>query len=468
VSFRTRTRLVAAFASAAAFAQPGLAATNDTDSQAELIRQIAELRAEWGPTPASVVEPLRALALSYEEDGDYAEAIVALEEARYVTRVHNGLSSADEALLLRQQIRSAKALGDDRRVWNLEQDMLTIARQNHDDIRMVPVFRDLAEDRWDALEEYHAGGFPPEIELGCYYARGLRRYDDTRGHHRPPGHEGGCGSGQSSSVHGRLRAETLMYYADAIEVILESGAYASQELRDLERQSFRARLAFAGASVLQKKGDWVPISTVSPPSDAESLCSTARAEPERLDLLVSAEIVGSCLAPLLHANGLVEANVGGWATLVRLLAYEIRSGAPAATRANALCDLADYYLLSAPLDAHMNSEIAVALYERAYRELGQDEKARKSMFSPEVPVMFARNSFTSTGAARPSRYIDVSFAVTKHGHSEQIAIRESRGATRADERDLIRLIRNTRLRPRFVDGMLADSAPVVVRYDLDP
>jgi hypothetical protein len=459
------TAMGAVVACGAVFAQTDSGVASK-DPQHLLREQIADLRAQPGSTPAELIEPLRSLALLYEENGDHALAIAALEEARHVTRVHAGLSSADEALLLRQQIRNEKALELHARVWEHEQDMVTIARQNHDDIRMVPVFRELAEDRSEALEDYRTGGFPPEIELGCYYVPGLRRYDDTRGDQHPSESEGSCFSGQSASVHRRLRAETLMYYADAIEAILENGDYASQDLRDLERRAFRERQRFPDV-VVQKVGDWVPVS-IDPPSAAASPCSRAGVEVEALDELLSSEILGGCLAPVLHENGLVEANVGGWASLVRLIAYEIRSGVPAAARANALSDLADWHLLSAFVDGDENSGRAIELYERAYRELGQDDAVQRSMFSPEVPVTLARNPFTSTTAGA-SRYIDVSFAITTYGRSEQIEIQDtSRGAARAEERDLTRLIKNTRFRPRFVDGKLADAAPVVVRYALGP
>lgn len=79
-----------------------------------------------------MIDPLRALALSCEENGDHALAITVLEKARYVTRVHQGLSSADEALPLRQEIRDEKARSNHPRVRELEQDTVTIARQNHD------------------------------------------------------------------------------------------------------------------------------------------------------------------------------------------------------------------------------------------------------------------------------------------------------------------------------------------------
>ena len=124
----------------------------------------------------------------------------------------------------------------------------------------------------------------------------------------------------------------------------------------------------------------------NPPSAAAPPCSRTGVEPETLDALLSGDILGGCLAPLLHGGGLVEANVGGWVSLVRLIAYEIRSGAPQAARADALADLADWHLLLSPSDGDESSEIALELYERAYRALEQDSEVQRSMFSAEVPV----------------------------------------------------------------------------------
>jgi hypothetical protein len=64
---------------------------------------------------------------------------------------------------------------------------------------------------------------------------------------------------------------------------------------------------------------------------------------ETLDELLASEILGSCLDPVVNGDGFVTANVGGWVSLVRLIAYEIRSGAPAAARAKAFTDLADWH-----------------------------------------------------------------------------------------------------------------------------
>lgn len=484
---RANTVLVAVFfASRAVFAQPEPVLTS-IDREKQLLEEIADLRAEGGPMTAGLVEPLRALALLYAEEGDHADAIVAVEQARYVTRVHQGLSSADEALLLRQQIRSEKALELHGRVWDLEQELVTIARQNHDDIRMAPVFGELAEDRADALREYRTGGFPPEIEHGCYYVPGMRRYDDTRGDVRPPPRVGeepdgvSCRSGQNDIVFTNLRADALLYYADAIEVIVKSGDYASQELRDLETAAFRVA-TFPGIFPV-----WASVGT--PVALSRGPIPMLGCADQPLDELVTTEILGSCLAPLVHTDQLVTANVGGGASLLRLIAYEFRSGATPATRANAIADLADWNLLIPPGDRRRrlsSSERAFRLYERAYRELRQDDAARASIFSPEIPLAFvqpprrragaptepytpAPNVFASTTTAVGSRYIDVSFDVTKYGLGERIEILEtSKGATGAEERELIRLIESLSFRPRFVDGELAASAPVVVRYPLPP
>jgi tetratricopeptide (TPR) repeat protein len=469
-------------AAGALFAQAEAPAANP---QSQLARQIDELRAANGPMSASLVEPLRALALAYEEGGDHALAIVAVEEARYLTRVHQGLSSADEALLIRQQIRSEHALGLHERVWDLEQEMVTIARQNHDDIRMAPVFRELAEDRADALREYRNGGFPKVIELGCYYIPGRRRYDDTRGavYPAPTSEPTGvsCRSGQNDTVFRNLRADVLLYYADAIEVLLESGDYASQELRDLEKAAFRIS-TYPGFFPV-----WASVGT--PVASSGGPIPMLRCSEQPLDELIASEILGSsCLAPLVRTDEAVAANVGGGASLVRLIAYEFRSGASVAARGNAIAELADWYLLSTSghrRQRFASSERALRLYEHAYRELQQDNAARASIFSPAIPLAFvqpprreagmpiepyapAPDLFASTATTKSPRYIDVSFEITKYGLGERIEILDtSRGATRAEERELIRLIESLSFRPRFVDGKLADSAPVAMRYSLE-
>jgi hypothetical protein len=187
------------------------------------------------------------------------------------------------------------------------------------------------------------------------------------------------------------------------------------------------------------------------------------------------EILDSGLAPVRRGPNFVSSNVGGRVGLVRLLAYEMRSAAPAAARAEAIVDLGDWHLLAVPAERRRFSgidELALSFYERAYGELRQSGggAAAARLFAPELPATLPPhepNPFAAATGGPPSRYIDVAFAVTKEGTGEEIEIlATSKGATRGEQRDLIRLIESTTFRPRAVDGALAAAAPVVLRYAL--
>jgi hypothetical protein len=469
MSAQTHRLLVIAAAAAAVsaglFSQPN----RPTSAEEQLRQQIAELQTETGlARPAEVIDPLHALALLYEEDGDYALATATLEEARYVARVHNGLTSADEALLLRQQVRSEKALGLHDRAWDLEQDMLTIARHHHEDIRILPIFRELAEDRLGVIEKVARGERPPMIYAGCYNGEPLPPYDYTRGgawRDAPQGEASGfttpsCYGGINQDLIVKLRREILMYYADAIETILRTGDYASQDLRELERAAVRVR-----------NGRSRSLNSVQSGKGGESFAICPRGT---LDDYLALEILDSCLAPVARGPGFVVANVGNPLGFMRLMQYEIRSGAPATARADAIAGLADWYVLFSPANRRRFDlpQVAFALYERAYRELDQsrDLKASTEMFAPELPVTlptYEPNPFASA-ATESARYIDVSFAVTKYGLGERVEILEPSkgGATREEKQALIKLIESTTFRPRMVNGALADEAPIALRYYL--
>jgi hypothetical protein len=452
---------LSSFAAGAAWAQPEL---TDSAREEQLRAQIAALQSETGlARPAELVDPLRALALLYEEAGDHALAIVPIEEARHVTRVHNGLTSADEALLLRQQVRNEKALGLHGRAWNLEQDMVAIARHHLDDPRMLPIFRELAEDRLAAIDQVAAGERPPMIYAGCYNSVPLPPYDYTSNDARRVANSSGytsqsCFGGINDWLVAKLRSEILMYYADAIEIILRTGDYASEELRQLERAAIRVADNGTSGTIRPSSGSGAQV----------AYCSAGT-----LDQYLTLDILNSCLAPVRRGSNIVYANVGGGVSYVRLLSYEARTGAPAATRASVLAELADSHITFVPRDRRrfLESDLMRALYQRAYAELRQsgDIEAATQLFAPELPITlpaYQPNPFVSL-TTEPLRYIDVSFAVTQYGGAERIELLDtSKGATRTEQRELVRLIESTSFRPRFIDGEIAESASVVARYPL--
>jgi hypothetical protein len=417
------------------------------EPEQRLLAQIDELRSEQGINAEGLMEPFRALGLLYQEAGDHALAVVALREARHILRANRGLFSAtvDEALLLRLQIRSEKALGNGEGVWNLQHELITIARQHLDDPRMLPIFLDLIDDRTERLDEFSTTDYkdlPPGIYVPCGTdAVPTRANSGKRSAPIPVSDARNCAFGTWRPVVDRLRGAVLGSYANAITVLIRNGDYGSQELRDLEKQALRL----------------VPFER-----DLFAFCS-----PGRLRDFLESELVDSCM------DTVSGSGVGGWASLMRLVYYEVRSGAPAA-RATAYAELGDWYLRA----EHVNGgrkfspadEIALKLYEQAFVELRHGDDASASMaeiFSPELPVMlptYAPNPLVST---KSSRFIDVAFAITKYGEAGQIEILDSsENATWAEERDLVRLIKYASFRPRAVGDELADSASVVVRYYL--
>jgi hypothetical protein len=459
------THLIVAFSSFAAGAVSAQSEGTDVAREEQLRGQIAALQSETGlARPAELVDPLRALALLYEEAGDHALAIVPLEEARHVARVHNGLTSADEALLLRQQVRNEKALGLHGRAWNLEQDMVAIARHHLDDPRMLPIFRELAEDRLAVMDRVEAGERPPLIYAGCYNSVPLPPYDYTSNDVRRVANASGfmsqsCFGGINQWLSAKLRSEVLMYYADAIEIILRTGDYASEELRQLERAAIRIAQDRTIDTVRDSSGSGEP---------------TAYCSRGTLEHYLTLDILSSCLAPVRRGNNFVIANVGGGVSFLRLLAYEVRIGAPPTTRANALAELADAQITAVPPERRrrfLALDLVHALYQRAYADLQQngEVEAATRLFAPELPITlpaYEPNPFVSMATETP-RYLDVSFAVTKLGTAERIEFLDtSRGAARTEQRELIRFIESSSFRPRFVDGEIADSAPVAARYAL--
>jgi hypothetical protein len=454
--------LAAALAlSGAPFAQPR-SNPKSLDPEEQLRQQITELQTETGlARPATLIGPLGALAMLQEEGGNHAMASATLEEARYVARIHNGLTSAEEALLLRQQVRNEKALGSDQRAWDLERDMVTMARQHHDDIRMLPIFREPIDERLGVIEQVRAGARPPLVYAGCYKSAPIPTYDFTR---EMSATFQNCIGGINQDLIAKLRAETLMYYADAIETLLRTGDYASAELRQLERAALRLAGGRGGALQGAKPRD----SAAPGMGEAYSPCSGGT-----LDSYVALEILGSCLAPVGRGNGWVLANVGNRSALLRLVSYEVRSAAPAAVRANAIAELADSFIFAIPVKNRRfatNVGVARALYERAYEELRQsgDLQASTQMFAAELPVTLPAdepNPFAR--AAESPRYIDVSFDITMYGLADQIEVLDtSKDATREEKRDLLHLIESTSFRPRLVGGKLVEAAPVALRYRL--
>lgn len=188
----------------------------------EIAERVAAEQAANGPYSRELIELLGTLGLLYEEDGLHTLSAAMRERAMQVVRANYGLRSFEQAPFLEQRIATEEARGNFTDAWTLEQSLLALVAANPDDLRTVPVLRDIAEKRMTVAERYAAGEFPPQILLGCYY--NPSRNPDF----------GSCSSGSKSAALHALLADARKYYRRAIDVLVRQGQTASDEVRELE------------------------------------------------------------------------------------------------------------------------------------------------------------------------------------------------------------------------------------------
>jgi tetratricopeptide (TPR) repeat protein len=170
-----------------------------------LLSRVEQEEARSGSFARELIEPLTALGLAYQEHGEHALAVAALDRAYYLHRFNEGLHDLEQVPLVRRLIESERALGRFARAAELEERLLEIARRNRSDLRSVPIFREAAE-RQLALHERGEHGEGP-VALGI----------------------GGFGS---APMFGLWRARRL--YEEAIATIVANRAYGHPELAELE------------------------------------------------------------------------------------------------------------------------------------------------------------------------------------------------------------------------------------------
>jgi len=202
-------------ASHAAFPQPASTPPAD-DLFSGVAEQIEEIQSSQGVNAPDLIGPLTNLGLIFREQGDPALAAAAIERARHLVRVNYGLSSFEEAPLLRQLIQIEEGKGNAAAAWDLEQKLLALIRR-HPGPRAAPMLREIADKRVDVLTRYSAGEFPPQVVLGCYY-----------GEQEPDGAKS-CRSGSRNRVKAALQNEARSYYLGTIEmVVLSEGRFAAE------------------------------------------------------------------------------------------------------------------------------------------------------------------------------------------------------------------------------------------------
>lgn len=392
-------------ASHAGHGQTALEAADEADRLAEQIRHQQEEGGAYSPT---LIDSWESLARLYAEQGRPALAAAALEGALQVIRANFGLSSLEQAPLMRQLIEQQLSLGDAAGAWAVEQELLDLASRHPDDERTVPIFREVAEGRLDVLQRYLAGERPAEIELGCYY-RGFQPPAEPTYSMQPPN----CASGSRSVVISALATDALWNYSRAVGVLVRNERYSSDELRELElqllRTSYRFRRYGLGRESLERLLAY----------------AVARSEP----LLARAEA-------LVH--------IADW----DLLFLETRAE-----------------LESTALETYRQT---YALLERE----GIDQASIDRLFAPEAPIAlptFVGSTLVRAEAEEPRDYVEVAFEINEYGEPKKISVSDGTvKATMSVRRRVIGDLAPARFRPRIADGRFVERYPVVLRYPVGP
>jgi len=393
------------FVSAAAIAQV-VAQEQAEDVVTSVAEQIEEIESAQGITSPELIAPLTNLGLILREEGDVALAIATFERARHLVRVNYGLSSFKEAPLVRQLVQIEEARGNAAAAWELEQQLLgMIYRSPGPRPGATQMLREIADKRADVLERYSVGEFPPQIELGCYYAGPPRR----DGLEVAPA---SCRSGSSWSVKQALYDEATRYYFDVMEMIRSSEGPSSDDLPEIYMAVLRASYAARNDYGTEYQG-----------------------------------------------RGMLRA----------IYERHVKYAAPLPVQMDALLQRVDWDLLYAGGRKKNEAAFQAyeALYERFQQE-DLEQSLLDEMFSPSAPVVlpaFMPNPLASNETPGSSGYIDVAFEITKYGEGKSIEILDtSTNTTEAARVRLRDLIKWNRFRPRMANGAFEDPARVVVRY----
>lgn len=441
------------------------------ERQRQILAKLDEIQSRDGPYSPALLDELKGLILLYRETQEHVFAVVAIDRALQVVRANSGLYSLEQVPLLWQRIASEEAIGNDAEVWDLEQELLTLARRHPDSLEAVPVLHDMADRQKDVLRrvvDLHET--PPQVIYGCYYKEW------------PNVDAGNCHSGSRKTVVQGMLAETDRNYADAIAILLRNEAYASDELRALEMELVR------GAELIRdeyeergnrgntgsRMNDGVPVPLV-PWSRSAELIEPWRSRMEPVMALADWELpydsAGTPEEDFLEQleprdSRFRDPYYRGRQSLRRLYAYEVVASSPVLERASAIVQLADWDLV------YSNNAVATEGYVLALRmleEAGTSDASIAQFFAPDLPIVLP--SFEPSRLARDETraatgHVDVAFEITRYGRARDVEIRAAAHVTKGEQADLVSLLKSSRFRPRLTGGVFAAASPVVVRYYL--
>ncbi len=366
----------------------------------QLVERIGESESTDGPYSIDLLDPLSALAEIYEGSGDHGLALATLDQALQIVRVNRGLYSLDQAPLLRASIRADEAGGNAAAAWNVEQQLLALAKRNSDDLRVADIFRGIGDRRMNVLRRYVAGEYPPEIVLGCYYTPGGRNGPQFSA---ALSEATSCTAGSRNVVIRSILTDAWHNYLAAIRVLAKHGMYSSQELHEIE-------------------------------------------------------------TGLIHSGYEYHVYELGRQSYARLIAYNAATNTSWLDKVEMAIQMADWDLLFRHYAPAVEVyEGSYALLERKNVPPEAIARIF-SPDVPVVLPTFQPNPLVSRPTSSSDVYIDVRFDVDLLGDARHIRIDGSKNASREAKKGLVHLIAASHFRPRITNGQIERRSPIALRY----
>jgi len=457
------------------------------DTVQEITESIIEEESLNGERSSNLIGELTSLAAAYQELGDHFLAIAALERARQIIRINDGLHSLNQVEIAEQMIDTMEAAGAFVESDTLQDSLLELTAQNQGDPRVPSILAAAADRQMDAVNDYLEEGIWPRTREPLQAAEGSGWEPSTPkvGRHRAGPRLAAIRNSYDAAIHEALTNDDYEI-GDSLGPQAELGAtyYLIDTVNDFVEVGYLPRLGNAAGEwqleIPENDREWA----LSALRRARRLYSTAMQAAYRDGSYGSGEYLGleeqllesyyfEMAHPELHSPRMHRKDLKGMiyltgASVLQAKVINRLQSASAVDVAMALIELADLHLLFS------RNGTALETYQQAYDLLvKQDVRVETiaDLFSPEVPVIlpaFASDAMDFNPERHYWGYIDVSIKIGRYGNSTgRDILNASSGTSGAIKRRLKGHVAESRFRPRFVDGQATRSDQFSLRYYFD-
>jgi hypothetical protein len=368
-----------------------------------------------GTSSKDLAPQLLSLAVLYQQRGDHALALPALERARQIIRYNEGLYSLEQVPIVERALASRDALHEGAGAQPEEDTLLELARRNPTDARVADIYYELANRHVGTVERYLSDPSQQDLTV-TLNVEGLAPHRETP---------------EETALSTLDGARDN--YAQAIRSVVRHRSPDGPSLGDVEHALVRSY--------------YIEAENVDRLSPLAAQTDSRLGKP-RYELGIRSA---------LHERG-VESY---W----RRMRYSLKAGQPETEIAAEQLELGDWHLV------FDEDELAFATYRNARLLLernGVTPEQVREFFSPTTPTVlptFMAGFVRPDQAAAYRGWVDVAITLNGVGKSTHFEVTEkSPGTTEEIVRRLKHHVAESRFRPRFDGDAWVREDRVALRY----